>query len=136
MAMITSPADRRLVTRPYLPNHVPSTQTTVRAKAWSAEGITLVDCRIGDKRWQPMDFVASERIWTLGCEIPDGACPISIRATDRAGSEGFDSIEVTSTFDETQQRCADGSDRDTIGACGEKHILGTQLGPNRNGRKW
>jgi Icc protein len=136
VAMITSPADRRLVTRPHLPNHVPSGRTAVRAKAWSAEGITRVDCRIGDNGWQPTDFAASERIWTLDCEIPDGACQISIRATDRAGCTGFDSIEVTSTFDETQERCADGSDRNAIGAWEEKHILGTQLGPNRNGRRW
>jgi 3',5'-cyclic-AMP phosphodiesterase len=33
-------------------------------------------------------------------------------------------------------RYADGSDADRIGARPEKGILGTQLGPNRNGRKW
>jgi Icc protein len=29
-----------------------------------------------------------------------------------------------------------GSDVRSIGAWPERHILGTQLGPNRNGRKW
>lgn len=33
-------------------------------------------------------------------------------------------------------RHADGSDRDSVGAWPEKHLLGTQLGPNRNGKKW
>jgi len=136
VAMITSPADRRLITRPHSPNHVPSGQTTVRAKAWSAQGVTRVDCKIGDSDWQPMDFVASRQAWTLDCQIPDGVFQISVRATDRAGSTGFDNIEATTTFDETRVRRADGSDRDAIGAWEEKHLLGTQLGPNRNGRKW
>ncbi|ACD20388.1 metallophosphoesterase [Paraburkholderia phytofirmans PsJN] len=136
VAMITSPADRRLVTRPYLLNQVPSGQACIRVKAWSASGIRSVDCRIGDGEWQPMVFAESERLWTLNCAIPDGACPIVVRATDRAGSSGFDSIEATSTFDEDRERHADGSDRDTIGAWEEKHLMGTQLGPNRNGRKW
>jgi hypothetical protein len=52
------------------------------------------------------------------------------------GHIGFDNIEATSTFEGTRERRADGSDRDTIGAWEEKNILGTQLGPNRNGRKW
>jgi len=30
----------------------------------------------------------------------------------------------------------DGSDRDRVGAWLEKGILDTQLGPNRNGKKW
>jgi Icc protein len=136
VAMITSPADRRLVTRPHLPNHVPSGQATVRAKAWSAQGVTRVDCRIADSDWQPMDFVASKEIWTLDCKIPEGSFKVTVRATDQAGSTGFDRIEATTTFDEMGKRRADGSDRDAIGAWEEKHILGTQLGPNRNGRKW
>ncbi|MFM0238899.1 metallophosphoesterase [Paraburkholderia phytofirmans] len=136
VAMITSPADRRLVTRPYLLNQVPSGQACIRVKAWSASGIRSVDCRIGDGEWQPMVFAESERLWTLNCAIPDGPCPIVVRATDRAGSTGFDSIEATSIFDEDGERHADGSDRDTIGAWEEKHLMGTQLGPNRNGRKW
>ena len=136
VAMITSPADRRLITRPHLPNHVPSGQTTVRTKAWSARGVTQVDCRIDDSDWQPMNFVASKEIWTLDCKIPEGRFKVTVRATDQAGSTGFDRIEATTTFDETDEPRADGSDRDAIGAWEEKHILGTQLGPNRNGRKW
>ena len=33
-------------------------------------------------------------------------------------------------------RHADGSDRDALAAWPEKGLLGTQLGPNRNGRGW
>ena len=136
VAMITSPADWRLATRPDSPTHVPSGRTTLRAKAWSAEGITRVDCKLGNGDWQSMAFVASERIWTLECKIPDETFQITVRATDQTGSTGFDSIEVTTTFDDTRERRRDGSDRDAIGAWESKHIFGTQLGPNRNGKKW
>ena len=78
----------------------------------------------------------SKEIWTLDCKIPEGTFKVTVRATDQAGSTGFDRIEATTTFDETDEPRADGSDRDAIGAWEEKHILGTQLGPNRNGRKW
>ena len=136
VVMITSPADRRLVTRLHSSNHVPSRQTTVRAKAWSGQGVARVDCRIADGEWQPMNFDTSTQTWTLECKIPDGQFQIFVRASDQAGSSYVDSIEVATTFDETVERRADGSDLDTIGAWDEKHLFGTQLGPNRNGRKW
>jgi Icc protein len=136
LALITSPADHRLVTRPHWPNHVPSGQTTVRAKAWSAQGVTRVDCRIGDGEWQAMIFDASTQSWALDCKIPDEQFKIFVRAADRAGSIDVDSIDVATTFDDNVKRRADGSDLDTIGAWDEKHLFGTQLGPNRNGRKW
>jgi len=34
------------------------------------------------------------------------------------------------------QRIADGSDADALSAWPERHLLGTRLGPNRNGRQW
>jgi 3',5'-cyclic-AMP phosphodiesterase len=46
---------------------------------------------------------------------------------------GRDSIEVGSVV---RAPAADGSDADALGLWPEKHILGTQLGPNRNGRQW
>ena len=136
VAMITSPADRRLATRAHLPNHVPSGQALVRAKAWSGHGVTQVDCKIGEGDWLPMDFLASIQTWALNCAIPVDVFRVVVRATDRAGAVGFDCIEAATIFDETVARRADGSDGDAIGAWEEKHLLGTQLGPNRNGRKW
>ncbi|MFM0132735.1 MULTISPECIES: metallophosphoesterase family protein [Paraburkholderia] len=136
VAMITSPADRRLVTRSRSPNHIPSGSTTVRAKAWSAEGIERVECRIGDTEWRPMALDASTQSWTLETEIPDEPLKISVRATDLCGSSDIDSIDIVTTPETLEKRRAHGSDEDTVGAWDEKHIFGTQLGPNRNGRKW
>jgi hypothetical protein len=136
LAMITAPADRRLVTRAHMPDHVPASRTTVRAKARSPQGVTRVDCGIGESVWQPIDFIEAEQTWTLECRIPDRVFPISVRATDGAGSTGVDSIEATTMFDAKAERTSDGSDRDAVGAWTEKHLLGTQLRSNRNGRKW
>ncbi|QIE26582.1 hypothetical protein SBC1_41420 (plasmid) [Caballeronia sp. SBC1] len=55
---------------------------------------------------------------------------------DVCSSSDIDSINVVTTSDDLPQRYADGSDNDAVGAWEEKHIVGTQLGPNRNGRKW
>ena len=136
VAMITSPADRRLVTRAHSLNHIPSGRTTVHAKGWSAGGITRVECRVGETEWLPMDFNASMNLWMLECPIPEGPFKISVRATDLRGSSDIDSIDVYATGADFPERYADGSDNDAIGAWDDKHIAGTQLGPNRNGRKW
>jgi 3',5'-cyclic-AMP phosphodiesterase len=55
------------------------------------------------------------------------------------GAVGKETIEILidrPDADVPARRFADGSDRNAIGARLEKGILGTQLGPNRNGRKW
>jgi Icc protein len=136
IAMTTAPADRRLVTRPHSLNHIPSGRATVHAKAWSVEGIAGVDCRIGDTEWRPMGRDASTQLWMLESAIPVGNFKIFVRATDPRGSTDIDSVEVITTSDDFRERCADGSDNDAVGAWDEKHIVGTRLGPNRNGRKW
>lgn len=83
-----------------------------------------------------MDFNASMNLWTLECAIPEGPFKISARATDLRGPSDIDSIDVSTTGADFPERYADGSDNDAIGAWDDKHITGTQLGPNRNGRKW
>jgi len=83
-----------------------------------------------------MDFNAWMNSWTLECAIPEGPFKISVRATDLRGSSDIDSIGVSTTGADFPARYADRSDNDAIGAWDDKHIAGTQLGPNRNGRKW
>ncbi|WP_246258053.1 metallophosphoesterase family protein [Pararobbsia alpina] len=136
IAMITSPSDCRLVTRCHSPSHVLSGRTTVRAKAWSADGIEQVECRVGDAEWLPMTRDASTQSWTLESAIPEGTFKILVRATDLCGSSDIDSIDIVTTTEPLQVRQAHGSDENSVGAWHEKHIFGTQLGPNRNGRKW
>jgi Icc protein len=61
---------------------------------------------------------------------------LTVRASDTVGYIDAETIRVAGGSYRAPQRKADGSDADAVGAWPEKHIGGTQLGPNRNGRKW
>ena len=54
--------------------------------------------------------------------------------TDQERKQDTDTIEVAK-FRALKSRRT-GSDAGSIGAWPERHLFGTQLGPNRNGRKW
>jgi hypothetical protein len=74
--------------------------------------------------------------WQCSCEAPNRDFELTVRASDSAGQSDAQTIRVAREGYRSPQRKADGSDADAIGAWPEMGILGTQLGPNRNGRKW
>ena len=61
---------------------------------------------------------------------------IRVEAKDEDGWIGFESIEIARPIDLETTRHGDGSDADHVGAWERRHVFGTKLGPNRNGRKW
>jgi hypothetical protein len=61
---------------------------------------------------------------------------VEVRARTEDGREDTDRVEPVNADWMVPGRVADGSDKDSVGAWPEKGILATQLGPNRNGRKW
>jgi hypothetical protein len=134
--LITSPADHRLVTNLEAADQVVHGQFDVRALAWSGHGIAACSCRIDDGPWLAMSQVSGTPSWQRGCEAPNRDFDLTVRSSDAAGNSDADTIRVAGRSYRAPQRRADGSDADAIGAWPEKHIFGTQLGPNRNGRKW
>ena len=128
--LITQPADRRLATGagPGLRDPL-----LVRAKIVGDVPTETVELCAGDGPWRAMDAMPGDgTLWQARCEPGDRE--IRVRARDAHGRVDEDRIErrrVTPPI-----RAADGSDRDRVGAWPEKAILGTQLGPNRNGRAW
>jgi hypothetical protein len=135
--LITSPADARLVIDPQALNQVPRGLCDVRAKAWSGKGIAAAACRIDDDRWQPMArHPRDASLWQRRCEAPDRAFSLTVRIEDADGAIDLETIRVPGGRCESLPRHRNGSDADAVGAWPEKAILGTQLGPNRNGRKW
>jgi hypothetical protein len=58
---------------------------------------------------------------------------LEVRVTDEKGAAAEDVIECDTN---SARRPSTGSDAGSIGAWPERHLFGTQLGPNRNGRKW
>lgn len=136
LVLITSPADHRLATNRTAFANAAAPRTMIRAKAWSGEGIEFVECRIGRGPWMSMYFDSQRHAWQLECETPTEICSIAVRATDKRGQSDEDRIETSKTFTPPENLAAEGSDQHSIGAWVEKHIFGTQLGPNRNGKKW
>ena len=53
-----------------------------------------------------------------------------------SGANEYSDVDIVEYDDKTIERISSGSDANTIGAWPERHLFGTQLGPNRNGRKW
>ncbi len=120
--LITGPADRRLATG--------AAGDVVRAKVIGDVPIVSVEIGTGDS-WAAMAATDDATVWTAP-HAADGV--VRVRARDASGRTDEEAIEPG--HDPFIARAADGSDRDRVGAWPEKGILGTQLGPNRNGRAW
>jgi hypothetical protein len=141
LVLITSPADHRLVTDAGSPDQILRGPLRVRAKIWGAQGIRTAVASIDDGAPFPLGL-GQEALWHAthdGHGLADGLHRLTITATDADGGTGTETITFRVSRDgayDAPARHADGSDRDSLGAWPEKHLFGTQLGPNRNGRKW
>ncbi len=130
--LITSPADRRLVVDDTPAE--PSTQCDIRASVWGAVPVVRADVRIDGSCWQNMSIEA-DGLLRATIAIPLKPCRLSVRVTDEDGATDTDSIEIDPTA-RRKRRSFGGTDAGSVGAWPERHLLGTQLGPNRNGKKW
>jgi Icc protein len=140
LVMITAPADERLITNPQSPHQIARGQTQVRLKAWSDAPIEAVSLSVNG---EPLALrrTADDAVWeaTWNCAaLPDGRYMLQASARDTQGRTSTDEIRavVARTAQwEPPKRAARDQDN-IIGAWIEHGILGTQLGPNKNGRKW
>lgn len=132
--MITSPADHRLVTDIGRPGHVVVGRFRVTARVFGSGLVQACRCRINDDAWVPMHAHGLE--WTGIYEAPPEQFTLTVEAADIAGTTGIDTIIVAAPGYRPPHRVADGSDADALGAWPERYLLGTRLGPNRNGRQW
>lgn len=130
--LVTRSADRRLVTGP---NQTAGGALPVRAKVIGDVAIQAVEVSMNDGDWVVMAPVPGEAaLWQASFAVSGGS--VRVRARDARGRQDEDAV-YPATRGWTPPRCAaDGSDRDDVGTRPMKRIFGTQLGPNRNGRKW
>lgn len=131
LVMITAPADRRLATAR---SAVAPGPATIRARVLGAPAIAGVTCRIDDAPAVPMRDQAG--LWSLDWTAAAGAHRIVVRAITHSGDSDSDAIDIVVGAAASPAMPSLGSDAHSIGAWPERHVLGTQLGPNRNGRKW
>ena len=135
VVLVTAPTDFRLATDPDDPDHVPGARCEVRATVLWPRRIARCICGVDDGPDVEMQEVAPSR-YVATITVPANAITIAVEASDEDGLTGFEFIEIARHAHLAGERRADGSDADTIGAWEARGILGTQLGPNRNGRKW
>ncbi len=77
-------------------------------------------------------------IWSAFWEASDGPHELTVTARTFDGRTGSDTIQVLVNKAgeyKAPVRCAVDYEN-AVGAWPEKHILGTQLGPNENGHAW
>lgn len=139
--LITSPADHRLVTDPGQPGHVSQGAFTVRAKVFGND-VTRVLLTVEDAPPVAMTKApGGAGRWTGEVRPPvQGRLAITVTAITADGARDSDTIVTqvgTSGAAPTKKAGAKlGHHFHSIGAWPEHGLLGTQLEPNKNGRKW
>jgi 3',5'-cyclic-AMP phosphodiesterase len=129
--MITSPTDRRLAIAPH--SGEGNVCNEVRASTWGAVPIAQAEFRIDEQAWSPM-YGGDGGLFSAELSAPGGSFRLSVRVTDQQRNQDTDIIEVAPFVRAVGKPT--GSDVRSIGAWPERQLLGSQLGPNRNGRKW
>jgi hypothetical protein len=139
--LITSPADERLITDPTKADQTLAGPFSVRAKVFGA-GVGDVRLSVDGDKPQPLEKDGSaSAVWTRAVpELGEGRHQIRVQATGPDGFEDADAITVLVSAQTASVRPPakdkPGHDVHTVGAWPERGLLGTQLGPNKNGKKW
>jgi 3',5'-cyclic-AMP phosphodiesterase len=139
--IITAPADQAFIVDPTQPEQLVCGVVEVRAKAWDERVVVSAHCRIDDLPWRPMARIGASPAW--GCAwdsfvATNGVHRITVQVQSADGRIATDTISVLtnqSGHNHASPR-RPGDDSNAIGAYPGKGILETQLGPNKNGRKW
>lgn len=137
-AMITSPADEKLITKPESSNHIVRGIVPICARVWDRLPIRSVLFSVDNGPERMMRFADDrwEYAWDSS-EVADGFHRIRIRAHTVHLIEAEDTISIlvnqSGQYAPPQRSPIDYEN--AIGPYPGKCILGAQLGPNKNGTK-
>ena len=132
IAVITSPSDERLLTRS---SELPQANVKVRAKFWGDVEAVEATAHL-DGQVLPMSRIQSSQVWEAEFpSVPEGIHPLQVFFTDAHGKVATDAIRLA--VGQRAERKSEERDQDNaLEAWPEHGLLGTQLGPNKNGKKW
>ncbi|SNS99785.1 Calcineurin-like phosphoesterase [Granulicella rosea] len=132
VAIITSPSDERLLTQS---TERPQDALKVRAKFWGEVEALEATAHL-DGQTHPMKRVGDSHVWEADLPTPsDGTHPLQVSFKDAQGRGASDEIRLA--IGQRAERRSEQRDQDnTLEAWPEHGLLGTQLGPNKNGKKW
>lgn len=110
----------------------------MRAKVWAERDITDVEATFG-KLPLALHRLSGSNVWEGS--FPDqntspGIHPLRVAVTDTQGNTAVDEIRVLVGSDRPSRERAERDQDNALEAWPEHGLLGTQLGPNKNGRKW
>jgi Icc protein len=103
--------------------------------------VLVATCCIDDGPPQRMAPIGTSSVWHCpwnSLTVADGVHRVTVRVETIDGRQATDAIRVRTSqsgrFELPPRQPGDNAN--AIGAYPEKGIPGTQLGPNKNGRKW
>jgi len=132
IAVITSPSDERLLTKS---SEIPPETLKVRAKFWGEVEAVEATAHV-DGHAHSMKRVADSHVWEADLPTPSqGTHPLQVSFKDAHGKVASDEIRLA--VGQRTERKSEKRDQDNaLEAWPEHGLLGTQLGPNKNGKKW
>ena len=140
LVMVTSPADERLIIDPGSASQVVRGPLQVRARVWgsSVQSVTLTVDEGEPGPMAKLDGSTWGREWDAR-QLEDGGHELTVTACGR-GSSPSERPHCCSRQPQRRRMTPlarrEPDYENAIGAWPEKHILGTQLGPNENGHPW
>jgi len=132
LALITSPADARLLTSS---GETARETLKIRAKFWGklppAEATAQLNANT-----HTMHRVSNSNLWEANIPTPrEGIYPLKVSFNDLNGTIATDEIRLS--ISRPAERSFELCDQDNaLQAWPEHGLLGTRLGPNKNGKKW
>ena len=136
--MITSPADEPLLAEG-AKWYAPLTGSLrVRAKVWAESSVQNVQARLGKVEVGMQRLPGSNVCETiLPCgHVSSGIQAFHVIAEDASGNTACNEIRVLFGSERPAPHRAKRDQDNALDAWPEHGLLGTQLGPNKNGRKW
>jgi 3',5'-cyclic-AMP phosphodiesterase len=132
VVVITSPSDERLLTKS---SETPEGSLKVRAKFWGEAEAVRANAHLNGHDVS-MKQVEDSQVWEVNVSAPhEGVYSLSVSVADVRGTIATDEIRLVIGDREERERVERDQDN-ALEAWPEHGLLGTQLGPNKNGKKW
>jgi len=132
VAIITSPSDERLLTKS---SEVPQGNLKVRAKFWGEVEALEASVDLAGQT-HAMKRIGDSHVWEAELPVPrEGTHPLKASFKDAHGEVASDEIRLA-VGQRTERKSEERDQDNALEVWPEHGLLGTQLGPNKNGKKW
>jgi predicted phosphodiesterase len=132
VAVITSSSDERLLTKT---SETIQETLKVRAKFWGEAEAREASAEVGGQT-HAMKRVGDSHVWEADLPIPsEGTHAVKVSFKDAHGKTAIDEIRLA-VGQRTERKSEERDQDNALEAWPEHGLLGTQLGPNKNGKKW